>query len=205
MWPSCHPGICVLLAATALSSVAAVLERSNSSLAGDDCGPDNGTCVSEPLHAPVFQPSSLIRVVILLLIGVLSLVGNCATLVSIWRTRLRARSTVYLLLAHLSVADLLVTFFCVLAEAAWTWTVQWTAGDGACKAVKFLQMFSLYLSTFILVVIAFDRFAAIRFPMRRASARRTVVRMVFGVWALSAILSLPQVRSVFFYILWFVQ
>ncbi|KAG0411851.1 hypothetical protein HPB47_011032 [Ixodes persulcatus] len=190
---SCRLGYVVLLAATALSSVAIALERGgNSTLPGDECGPDNATCGTEPLHAPVFQPSSLIRVVILVLIGVLSLVGNCATLVSIWRTRLRARSTVYLLLAHLSVADLLVTFFCVLAEAAWTWTVQWTAGNGACKAVKFLQMFSLYLSTFILVVIAFDRFAAIRFPMRRASARRTVVRMVFGVWALSAMLSLPQ-------------
>nr|AHE76192.1 Corazonin receptor 1 [Ixodes scapularis] len=194
MWLSCRLGCVVLLAATVLSSVAIVLDSGgNSTLPKDECGPDNATCGTEPLHAPVFQPSSLIRVVILVLIGVLSLVGNCATLVSIWKTRLRARSTVYLLLAHLSVADLLVTFFCVLAEAAWTWTVQWTAGDGACKAVKFLQMFSLYLSTFILVVIAFDRFAAIRFPMRRASARRTVVRMVFGVWALSAMLSLPQV------------
>lgn len=158
---------------------------------GQDCGADNASCVVQ--HAPVFQPSSLIRVIILTVIGALSLVGNCATLASIWRTRLRARSTVYLLLAHLAVADLLVTFFCVLAEAAWTWTVQWTAGDGACKAVKFLQMFSLYLSTFILVVIAFDRFSAIRFPMRRASARRIVIRMVAAVWMLSAALSLPQV------------
>lgn len=184
---------CFFLTGSAVLAASADEQPQNDSFRvnGQDCGADNASCVVQ--HAPVFQPSSLIRVIILTVIGALSLVGNCATLASIWRTRLRARSTVYLLLAHLAVADLLVTFFCVLAEAAWTWTVQWTAGDGACKAVKFLQMFSLYLSTFILVVIAFDRFSAIRFPMRRASARRIVIRMVAAVWMLSAALSLPQV------------
>ncbi|XP_050028627.2 uncharacterized protein [Dermacentor andersoni] len=142
--------------------------------------------------APVFKPSSLVRVVVLAVIGALSLAGNAATLASIWTHR-RRRSSLYMLLAHLSVADLLVTFFCVLAEAAWTWTVQWVAGDALCKLVKFLQMFALYLSTFILVVIAFDRFAAMRFPMRRPSARRTATRMVAAAWTSAALLSLPQV------------
>ncbi|KAL1486890.1 hypothetical protein MTO96_031172 [Rhipicephalus appendiculatus] len=132
----------------------------------------NGTAAQSPTlceehcdlpSAPVFKHSSLIRVVVLCVIGALSLVGNSATLASIWTHR-RRPSSLYMLLAHLSVADLLVTFFCVLAEAVWTWTVQWVAGNALCKLVKFLQVFALYLSTFILVVIAFDRFAAVRFP-----------------------------------------
>ncbi|KAH6925050.1 hypothetical protein HPB50_000210 [Hyalomma asiaticum] len=142
--------------------------------------------------APVFNRSSLVRVVVLAVIALLSLAGNTATLASIWTHR-RRRSSLYTLLAHLSVADLLVTFFCVLAEAFWTWTVQWVAGDAVCKLVKFFQMFALYLSTFILVVIAFDRFAAMRFPMRRANARRTAARMVVAAWSTAALLSLPQV------------
>ncbi|KAL1446353.1 hypothetical protein MTO96_028844, partial [Rhipicephalus appendiculatus] len=161
----------------------------------------NGTAAQSPTlceehcdlpSAPVFKHSSLIRVVVLCVIGALSLVGNSATLASIWTHR-RRPSSLYMLLAHLSVADLLVTFFCVLAEAVWTWTVQWVAGNALCKLVKFLQVFALYLSTFILVVIAFDRFAAVRFPMRRASARRTAARMVSVAWSTAALLSLPQV------------
>ncbi|KAK8770445.1 hypothetical protein V5799_013092 [Amblyomma americanum] len=154
------------------------------------CGEEE--CASPP--APVFKSSSLVRVVVLAVIGALSLAGNAATLASIWTNR-RRRSSLYLLLAHLAVADLLVAFFCVLAEAAWTWTVQWRAGDAVCKLVKFLQMFALYLSTFILVVIAFDRFAAMRFPMRRANARCIAARMVTAAWSSAALLSLPQVHN----------
>ncbi|KAH7959314.1 hypothetical protein HPB49_010239 [Dermacentor silvarum] len=189
--------MCILLAVPGLTSTETVpggtmsFEDSNVTRWAQPPTPCAELCGELP-SAPVFKPSSLVRVVVLAVIGALSLVGNSATLASIWTHR-RRRSSLYMLLAHLSVADLLVTFFCVLAEAAWTWTVQWVAGDALCKLVKFLQMFALYLSTFILVVIAFDRFAAMRFPMRRASARRTAARMVAAAWTTAALLSLPQV------------
>ncbi|GIY85363.1 hypothetical protein CEXT_112551 [Caerostris extrusa] len=53
-------------------------------------------------------------------------------------------------------------------------------------------MFSLYLSTFTLVVIGFDRLCAVRFPMRRIKARMQVHKAVIAAWVLSAVLSAPQ-------------
>ncbi|XP_054711175.1 gonadotropin-releasing hormone receptor-like [Uloborus diversus] len=154
----------------------------------------NKTCGDENLpHAPVFEYHTLTKVVVLLLIAATSFVGNVATLTSIVRTSRQSTSTVYMLLLQLTVADLLVTIFCILAEAIWTLSVQWYGGNFLCKAVKFVQMFSLYLSTFILVLIGFDRLCAVRFPMRRAHARHHVKRGIIFVWALSAAFSLPQV------------
>lgn len=68
----------------------------------------------------------------------------------------------YSLILHLSVADLLVTVFCLGGEAIWSYTVAWLAGNLACKLFKFAEMFSLYLSTFVLVLIGVDRFLAVR-------------------------------------------
>lgn len=149
--------------------------------------------VTEAPAAPTLTTGALVRVVVLLVIATLSLVGNCATLASIWHMSRAARSSLYLLLAHLSVADLLVTAWCILAEAAWTATVKWLGGNVLCKLFKYMQIFSLYLSTFILVVIGYDQLLALRYPMERARNRKCTKRFILAVWILSALLSLPQV------------
>ncbi|CAL1260785.1 unnamed protein product, partial [Larinioides sclopetarius] len=58
--------------------------------------------------------------------------------------------------------------------------------------VKFMQMFALYLSTFVLVLIGFDRLSAVRFPMHRAHAKHHVKRGMACIWLISAIFSSPQ-------------
>lgn len=156
----------------------------------------NDSCPSPP-HAPTFQPSTLIKGLILCSISAISFISNMVTLTSILKTRLHATSTVYMLLCQLTIADLLVTVFCMLAEGLWTLTVQWLAGDVLCKAVKFAQMFSLYLSTFVLVLIGFDRLWAVRYPMQRARAREWVRKGVVLIWVLSGIFSAPQVKYPF--------
>lgn len=165
----------------------------NSSLS--NCTVNYSTC-GQPMYrkAPTFQQSALTRVIVLLLIAIFSLIGNIATLSSILRTGRQGTSTVYMLLVQLAIADLLVSIFCILADALWTLSVQWYGGNFLCKAVKFMQLFSLYLSTFLLVVIGFDRLCAVRFPMRRARAKHHIRTGIVCVWALSALFSLPQVR-----------
>ncbi|KAG8183347.1 hypothetical protein JTE90_013038 [Oedothorax gibbosus] len=157
---------------------------------------DDNTCnATSCTHAPSFQPSTLIKGVVLCVIATMSFVANVATLASILRKQRRqqATSTIYLLMCQLTAADLLVTLFCILAEALWTLTVQWRGGWVLCKLVKFAQMFSLYLSTYVLVLIGFDRLWAIRYPMRRQSARVNVKRGIVLIWVLSGLFSMPQV------------
>lgn len=155
----------------------------------------NSSCSPAYLRAPTFQHSALTRVIVLLLIALFSLVGNIATLSSILRTGRHSTSTLYMLLFHLALADLLVSLFCILADALWTLSVAWYGGNLLCKGVKFMQMFSLYVSTFVLVLIGFDRLSAVRFPMSRVHAKHRVRMGLVCVWTISGLFSLPQVSS----------
>ncbi|XP_047004438.1 gonadotropin-releasing hormone II receptor-like [Schistocerca americana] len=162
-------------------------------------GGGNWSC--EP--APTLTQASWVRAWVLSAMAALSLLGNAATIASIRRRHWAAApgssrhhpSAVYALILHLSAADLLVTVFCIAGEAAWSYAVQWLAGNAACKLFKFAQVFSLYLSTFILVLIGIDRFVAVRYPMRALGAANRLGRLVAAAWGLSALLSLPQVTK----------
>jgi len=57
-------------------------------------------------------------------------------------------------------------------------------------------MFSLYASTFVLVMVGFDRLQAIRRPIRHVNSANSLFnsKVVFA-WGLAAVLSLPQVSK----------
>ncbi|XP_053985392.1 gonadotropin-releasing hormone receptor isoform X1 [Hylaeus volcanicus] len=145
-------------------------------------------------HAPQMTNGTVFKVIILGVMAVLSLAANAATIYSIARNHRRRHSwsTVYALILHLAVADLLVTVFCIGGEAMWSYTVEWIWGNVGCKLFKFMQMFSLYLSTFVLVLIGTDRFIAVRYPMKGLNATHRCLRLVIPAWVLSFILSIPQ-------------
>lgn len=152
----------------------------------------NDTCLE---HAPVLTNTVYLKVIVLVIMSVLSLICNLATIYSIRRNRSKQRacSTIYTLILHLSVADLLVTIFCMAGEAIWSYNVAWLWGNVTCKMFKFLQMFSLYLSTFVLVLIGVDRFIAVRYPMKGFNMANRCSRFVLLAWMLSFVLATPQV------------
>ncbi|OQV24849.1 putative Gonadotropin-releasing hormone receptor [Hypsibius exemplaris] len=99
-----------------------------------------------------------------------------------------------LLILHLSIADSLVAIFCGLADAIWKLTYQWLAGNFTCKAVKFMQMLSLYASTFIITAINIDRCMVISRPLTRVRQHAFVKIMLLGGWLLAVICSTPQLQ-----------
>lgn len=149
-------------------------------------------------HAPTFTPTSQLRVIVLTCMAIASLFANLATMWNIQRTRAarcgnrQSWTAIYILLFHLSVADLLVTVFCIAGEAVWTYTVEWHAGTIACKSFKFAQMFSLYVSTFVLILIGIDRWIAVKYPWRSLNVDRRCCRLLALAWAMAITLSLPQ-------------
>ncbi|CAL8111183.1 unnamed protein product [Orchesella dallaii] len=151
--------------------------------------PMNVTCLG---HAPTLNQSRMTRAIILIAMAVFSLMGNVATMLSIRKSKRHKSIHVYTLIYHLSIADLWVTFWCILGEALWFLTVEWKAGNWGCKIFKFSQMFGLYLSTFIMVLIGVDRFIAVKYPLK--SMRKGLCNRLVGVcWGISAVLSLPQI------------
>lgn len=150
---------------------------------------ENSSCLKP---APQFTTEFQIRGLVLAVMAVLSLIGNTATIISIARQRTHFRSTVYILIHHLSIADLFVTFACITTESIWTYTVQWLGGNVLCKIMKYLQMFSLHVSTFILVLIGMDRYYAVRYPMRRSNIQKRIGYGIIFIWVLSGLFSIPQ-------------
>lgn len=150
-------------------------------------------------HAPQLSKSSMIKVYVLSIMALFSLLGNVLTMWNIYKTRIARRnsrhswSAIYSLIFHLSIADVLVTGFCIIGEAAWCYTVQWLANEWTCKLVKLFQMFSLYLSTYVLVLIGVDRWIAVKYPMKSLNMAKRCYRLLGGTYILSFILSLPQV------------
>lgn len=160
----------------------------------------NTSCLE---HAPTFSNSAVLRVGVLLAMAMASLIGNLATLWNIQqscaarRSNRHSWSAIYFLIIHLSIADLLVTFFCIFGEAAWSYTIEWLAGSAACKLFKFTQMFSLYLSTFVLVLIGVDRWIAVKYPWKSLHMAKRCYRLITIAYVLSFVLSIPQViRSI---------
>lgn len=177
---------------SSLYNVSAVNERLNS----------NNHTESLSNHAPQLTRAALVRVYVLCILGIISLVGNIATIWNIEKTRNIRRnsrhtwSAIYVLILHLSIADLLVTVFCIFGEAAWNFTVEWIAGEFSCKMVKFIQMFGLYLSTYVLVLIGIDRYVAVKYPMKSLNMAKRCHHLLICAYILSLVMSLPQVRFI---------
>ncbi|XP_048384330.1 gonadotropin-releasing hormone II receptor-like [Stegostoma tigrinum] len=160
-------------------------DGSFSTTASDQGGEDE-------LLLPTFSTASKVRVVITLTIFLISSYLNLTVLCDALRRRGTARSHIRTLIVNLSCADLLVTFIVMPLDAAWNITVQWYAGDPACKLLMFLKLLSMYSCAFITVVISLDRYCAILHPLgiSRANERNRI--MLIWAWIMSVILATPQ-------------
>ncbi|XP_070543233.1 gonadotropin-releasing hormone receptor-like [Ptychodera flava] len=141
---------------------------------------------------PLFDDVALAKVIICCVMILFSTLGNVATFTTLYRIR-RRKSTINTLILHLAIADLTVTFTLMLSNAVWYGTVKWLGGNFLCKIVKFLVMFGLYLSTFIMVAISIDRYIAIIHPFSRNQGPRRVRIMIIVSYIASAFFSIPQV------------
>lgn len=154
---------------------------------------NNGTGEAA-LQLPTFSMAAKVRVIITFILCAISAVCNLAVL---WAasTNNKRKSHVRILIMNLTVADLLVTFIVMPVDAAWNITVQWLAGDLACRLLMFLKLVAMYSCAFVTVVISLDRQSAILNPLAINKAKTKNKIMLSVAWAMSVVLSVPQVSS----------
>lgn len=148
----------------------------------------------EGSELPTFSVAAKVRVGVTVVLFISSAGGNLAVLWSVTRpqpSQLRP-SPVRRLFAHLAAADLLVTFVVMPLDATWNITVQWLAGDIACRTLMFLKLMAMYAAAFLPVVIGLDRQAAVLHPL---GPRSTGGKLLGAAWGLSFLLALPQVSD----------
>ena len=72
-------------------------------------------------------------------------------------------------------------------------TARFQGPDWLCRVVKYLQVMVMYLSTYVLVMTAIDRYRAICYPLSNYTwSSKKVHVMIAGSWLLALVLSIPQ-------------
>ncbi|XP_034535410.1 putative gonadotropin-releasing hormone II receptor [Notolabrus celidotus] len=153
--------------------------------------PSNWSVGGSALQLPTFTTAAKVRVVITCILCGMSAFCNLAVL---WaaHTDGKRKSHVRVLIINLTVADLLVTFIVMPVDAVWNITVQWLAGDFACRLLMFLKLQAMYSCAFVTVVISLDRQSAILDPLAINKARTRNRVMLTVAWSMSVLLSVPQ-------------
>ncbi len=124
---------------------------------------------------------------------VLAVTSNLTMLIAIWRQRRnRPLSRMYFFMMHLSLADLLVALFNILPQLAWDITYRFQGGDVLCRFVKYAQVMTLYLSTYILMFMAVDRYRAVCCRNLHWNSLKVAKCFVAASWAMAVLFSIPQ-------------
>uniref|UniRef100_A0A182R4X2 G_PROTEIN_RECEP_F1_2 domain-containing protein n=1 Tax=Anopheles funestus TaxID=62324 RepID=A0A182R4X2_ANOFN len=150
----------------------------------------NGTEVT--ITAPGHTDSTVAVIIVYCVLFVIAAGGNLSVVITLFRSRRHRRSRVSLMICHLAVADLMVAFIMIPLEVGWRITVQWHAGNVACKVFLFMRAFCLYLSSNVLVCVSLDRCFAVIYPLRVSAARKRGKIMLGGAWFIAFVNAMPQ-------------
>ncbi|XP_043255061.1 gonadotropin-releasing hormone II receptor [Colletes gigas] len=157
--------------------------------------PNSRTNNSNNVELPIdmrFNEGHVVSIIIYSALMIVSAVGNTTVLVLIMRRKRASKSRIHIMLMHLAIADLLVTFLMMPLEIGWAITVSWKAGDAMCRIMAFFRVFGLYLSSFILVCISMDRYYAIIRPLQLWDVDKRGKIMLCFAWVGSMLCSMPQ-------------
>jgi arginine vasopressin receptor 1A len=136
------------------------------------------------------------EVATLAIIFTVTVVGNMAVLLALSARPRKKLSRMYYYILHLSVADLCTAFLSVLPQLAWDVTYRFHGGPLLCKLVKYGQTLGPYLSAYILMATALDRYQAVCHPLTYSSwTSRRSGAMVRTAWAFALLFCVPQVSG----------
>lgn len=134
-----------------------------------------------------------VEIGILATVLVLATGGNLAVLLTLG-CQGRKRSRMHLFVLHLALTDLGVALFQVLPQLLWDITYRFQGSDILCRAVKYLQVLSMFASTYMLLAMTLDRYLAVCHPLRSLQQpSHSTYPLIAAPWLLAAILSLPQI------------
>ncbi|CAG9784796.1 unnamed protein product [Diatraea saccharalis] len=104
-------------------------------------------------------------------------------------------SVTNIFLVNLSVADLLVTLFCMPVQIAKSVTLIWYFGEVMCKTVNFLQGVAVASSVFTITAMSVDRYLAITQSLRQPwmPSRRGACSLLVLLWLLALAIFAPLV------------
>jgi len=127
-------------------------------------------------------------------IFIIALFGNTFGLFVVLKKSSRSTSVTNLFIANMAVADLLLTFTVMPFQVSFYYRgTAWIGGilgDITCKALFYLIPVSIAATVLTMMLISFDRFYAIFYPLREKIFRKPKI-LSCTIWILSFVLMLP--------------
>ena len=103
----------------------------------------------------------------------------------------RPQQRSYYFLRHLIFSDLLTCFVAIPFDALEIYRLEFRRTREYCAVSKYVRFVAISTSFYILVVINFERFWAVTFPLRPLS-RNVVVYMTRGAWFAAFLINVPS-------------
>jgi allatostatin A receptor len=136
------------------------------------------------------QTISIIVPIFFSLIGITGFIGNLLVVITVLFNQ-NMRNTTNLLIFNLSLSDLLFICFCIPFTAVDYSCGQWPFGLTWCKCVQYLIMVTAYMSIYTLVLMSFDRFLAVCYPVSRFRNERNTLISIAVLWTTILIINIP--------------
>ncbi|KAM5300422.1 neuropeptide Y receptor type 6-like [Ctenodactylus gundi] len=139
--------------------------------------------------------ASLLLLIAYTVVLVLGLCGNLSLITIIFKKQRETQNVTNILIANLSLSDILVCIMCIPFTAVYTLMDHWIFGDTMCKLTSYAQSVSISVSIFSLVLIAIERYQLIVNPR---GWKPRVCHAYWGIiliWLISLLLSLPLLLS----------
>lgn len=126
------------------------------------------------------------------LIGITGLIGN-ALVILVVVSNPQMRSNTNIMILNLALADLMFVIFCVPFTAADYVTRIWPFGHLWCKIVQYLIVVMVHASIYTLVLMSFDRFLAVVYPIACRSLRteHNTLKAITVLWFVVVTFALP--------------
>lgn len=141
----------------------------------------------------IWKPDVIQRVVMLMVIMVMTIVGNTAIIVVLTCSRYRKRSSrVNIFIINLAIGDLTVCVVTMTSELLFVVFGEWVLGPAFCKLIVYGQVVTLASTTFILLAMSYDRYMAICQPLSFTNSSSRARETIVCSWVLAFIFALPQ-------------
>lgn len=147
------------------------------------------TMVRGPLVVPVYQQAIIITMYSIVVL--LSVTGNSIICYIVFSSK-RMRTVMNFFIVSLAFSDILMAVLCIpLTFIANLVINSWPFGETMCPIVSFIQVVAVFMSSFTLVAISFDRYFAIVHPLRPKMTKRQACIVITAIWFLSFTIPLP--------------
>ena len=139
------------------------------------------------LRSPAWRALIIGLYLMVILIGV---VGNSLVVYVVAKHR-QLQNITNVFIANLAISDIGLCVFSLPIQLHYQLTDHWIFGSGLCRVVFSAFAMPMYVSTITIMLIAFDRYWIIVYPLRRRMTFKTAVLLILVTAAISLLLSVP--------------